>query len=1057
MSLFLSCLFTGVAQTKPVDGRLRSFEQMKEEFSRRHYELVFTTAGLEHFPKRIIDIPFDSPVEDLVRDWLKGLYVYYNIAGNSIILRRADSPTQVKHPSLYKDIQGKILGPDHQPLVGATVTIPASKNSVITGKEGKFVLPVDTCVVVFVVSHIGLSEKRVKQYNWKEEPVIVMEPLVVGLDRVFVMPYGHTTRRLNTGNITQITGEELESEPTGNVLTALQGRVPGFFIAAVSGVAGAAKLVTIGGTHSLQQSNDPLYIVNGVPLAGPGFLTPIPSGNAQGPLGASALNFIAPENIDTITVLKGADATSIYGSRGSNGVVLITLKKGKTGAFRLSFDVSGGLQEAVKTSPLLSTAQFLSLREEAVSNDGRAVDSNSVPEAFHWDPGRQMNYQRFTIGRKAPVWNAGLQAGWGSDRSAFFLSGQLHRESTVFPGSTLDERKSIYGYWSGQSANGRLRASVSGIYGWEGNHLPAADFSAYQWLAPNAPPFKDKGVTQWHQSSLSFVNIPALENNDYSGKTHTLLGHLDVSYRIGKHIDIEENLGYNGIHMDEHSYLRDSGQDPLSSVGDVVSFANNRYSHYMTETIGRWSGKAGPGKLEGLAGFDHQWRKVNYQSSFGRDTIPYHYHALFARVNYNVGGKYLLTSSWRQDQSTVLGAEEPLGNFWTVGGAWIFSNEPFLKGNKMLSHGKIRGSWGTTGNEPREDELLAEAQAIALARGLPPIGGRQLIIPAHLPLHWELNYREELALELGFLQDRIFLTVGVNRGWTANQLIYPPVLDLSQVQGLLSDQRGIDIENRAFELGLQLDRLKWGKFGLASSFNLTIPRNRIAGWPGLESSIYKDQYTIGHSLTSTLNFHSTGVDPIGGLYTFQTANANGVPDASEVVPDKGLDPSWYAGWNQRLILGNWELEWLFDYRRQRGINPLIVLDRLNPPGAQDTVLQLSNGPVEWLDRWRKRGDVTQQQRLTAGGDTAAMARLTAYENSDAWSIGASYLRLRKLTLSYRLSPGMAKRLGLREGRISISGQNLWTRTRYPVSDPETQYPNVLPPMRIIVAGVRVVF
>jgi hypothetical protein len=198
------------------------------------------------------------------------------------------------------------------------------------------------------------------------------------------------------------------------------------------------------------------------------------------------------------------------------------------------------------------------------------------------------------------------------------------------------------------------------------------------------------------------------------------------------------------------------------------------------------------------------------------------------------------------------------------------------------------------------------------------------------------------------------------------------------------------------------------------------------------------------------------VDPNTGLYTFSTNDPNGNPGAADVVTDKGLDPAYYAGWSQRLAIGNWELEWLFDYRRQRGMNPLIILDRQNAPGMQ-ALQQLSNGPVEWLDHWHKKGDISHQQRLTAGGDTLAMNRLADYENSDAWTIDASYLRLREITLSWRLPPALAKRLGLAEGRISISGRNLWTRTHFPVADPEAQDPTILPPMKILVAGVHVSF
>jgi len=496
----------------------------------------------------------------------------------------------------------------------------------------------------------------------------------------------------------------------------------------------------------------------------------------------------------------------------------------------------------------------------------------------------------------------------------------------------------------------------------------------------------------------------------------------------------------------------------------------------MTETIARWIGKLGPGKLEGLAGIDLQFRNDNYSNlqlsyasdadldagkngtmpAYTSDSIPYRYSALFGRINYDVARKYILSASWRGDKSRVLGAEEPVGNFWTVGGAWVFSRERFFDSSKMLSFGKLRGSFGTTGNEPREDMILNEAASIAFVRGLPQ-RPPNLVIPASLPLRWELNYREELAIELGFFHDKLLFSAAANRGWTVNQLINAsPVQGTMSIPSLLYSEKGINIENRALEFQLQLNSVVLGKWGLSSTVVLTVPRNRIVHWPGLAQSTYAGTYVEGKSITVSKGYHLKGVDPESGLYVFQTTDPSGDPQPNETVPNAGLDPKYYAGWSQRMTLGNWELDWVFDYRRQRGTNPLVVLAQRNGPGLQDP-LQLSNGPVEWLNHWRKAGDISSQQRLTASTDGIAWTRLQDYVNSDALSIDASYLRLRSISLVWRMPEGMARRLGLREGRIAISGQNLWTRTHFPVTDPETQDPAVLPPMKILVAGIHVGF
>jgi hypothetical protein len=224
----------------------------------------------------------------------------------------------------------------------------------------------------------------------------------------------------------------------------------------------------------------------------------------------------------------------------------------------------------------------------------------------------------------------------------------------------------------------------------------------------------------------------------------------------------------------------------------------------------------------------------------------------------------------------------------------------------------------------------------------------------------------------------------------------------------------------------------------------------------LEQSEYASSFVEGHSLSVSRSYHSTGVDPATGLYTFETHNRTGQPGFVDMVPNKGLDPRYYAGWDQTIQWGFLELEFLFDYRRQQGLNPLIVLARQNPPGAQG-IRQLSNGPVEWLSHWRKVGDHSAQQRVSTGMDPVAGMRLQDYLASDAWSIDASYLRLRETKLSFRFPTKWLSRWKVQSCRLYLYGRNLWTSTHFPVTDPETQDPRVLAPMRNLSVGLHVSF
>ena len=1086
----LSCFYTGLARPGSDGGRIYTFDQMKEEFRKHHFELVYTPSPLEQFPAVAIDISFDSPPEEILVYWLKGLKIGHKVIGNTIVLWRTDaSPNTKRGSSLFTDLRGRIVNPENQPLVGATVSIAGTTHSVYTDARGQFRLPVEGFSTRIIISHIGYSEKTLILSNREEGQPIEMQTAPSGLDMVVKQAYGSTSRRLNTGNSHEVMGDELAHEPNGEVLDALEGLVPGLFINEMNGVAGSAPVVRLGGRHSIQQSNEPLYLLDGVPLATDGFLNPMGTGSAQGPGGANVLNFISPENIERVTVLKDAAATSIYGSRASNGVILITLKTGKdkdNRPLRLTADINYGWEQKVSTSRLLSTPQFLQLRNEAATNDGIGGNPGAVPEAVatsSWNPSRQSDFQRLATGGSSSVLNISLQASGGTATTYYLLSGEIHREGTVFPGSFDDDRRSFYSHLHSQTVNGKLQFNFSGLYSWEGNHLPMADFTPTELLAPNAPAFKNAmGQVNWGDSPLAFVNIPALANNDYQGNVYTLFGQIHLLYRPNGHFSFEERIGYHGILTSEQSTQRLAGQDPNNNTGGQITEAHNRYSHAMTETVGRWAGEIGSGEfkshVELLAGFDYQSRETDYNSlvtsgypsdqalSMGvgaqqflptANSIPYRYAAGFARANYDIGDRYLLSASWRRDGSSRLGSADPAGDFAGVGASWIFSRESFLAGNRILSFGKLRLSYGSTGNEPIADQPVQQLYGpLQATRGYQ---GMQGLVPAALAnpgLRWERNFREELALELGFFDNKLLFTGVFARSWTADQLVTIPASPTAGLSGVLANQPGIDVENRAFEFTLQTHRLGKRRFFTSSALMLTVPRNRLVRWSGLDQSIYAASYVVGHSLSVTRSYHWTGVDAKSGYYSFRTADPSGEPGVNDVVPTAGLDPSYYAGWKQTFEFGNVSLEWVFDYRRQHGLSPLLALDRQNAPGKQG-LQQLSNGPVEWLDHWRNPGDVARQQRPSTGADPLAVARLGDLLSSDAWDIDASYLRLRKLSLSYGLPGKWMKSWKIQGCRVYVYAKNLWTVTHFPVTDPETQNPLLLAPMRTVVGGIHLSF
>lgn len=1090
--MLLSILVPVFARSGPGGGKPYTLEEIRDEFRKHNYVISSGDIPFDRFPVVLLDVSFDATIDEkpevILDVWLKGLKVTYQIHGHSIVLL-PKYPKFNRKSSLFEDAVGVVVDADNQPVVGATVTNQRTRHDASTDAHGKFRMAMDSFSAPVLVSHIGFERQVNELSNTEEGRVVKLTKAISELDKAQVKAFGITSKRWDVSNRVEISEDEVANKHPARALDAAVVLVPGLYISDINGVAGSAQLVRLGGQHSILQNKQPLIVVNGVPLATDGFLNPIGSGSAQGPGGASNLNFISAEDIASITVLKDAAATAIYGSRASNGVILITLKTGRDGVgrpLRLAVDASYEVAKRVPISPLLSTAQFLQLRREGVINDGGTVGPQTVPEAYlqdGWDPSRHADYQKLATGGSAPAMNFGLQASGGTLGTYYYLSGQLHREGTGFPGSFDDDRRSFLVHFHSQLPDSQFQFNFTGMYSFEGNHLPQQDLTPFTLLAPTAPtPLNALGQQQWGVMPNNIVNIPAQENNDYRSDVYTLFGQLQGRLRLNGGFSIEENIGYNGILTSEKSVMRLSGQDSATHPSGSMTEAQNRYSHASTETIGRWGGSFNPlnvgVRFDLLAGVDYQVRETNYRSmlttgyssdqdldmginaqqySPQNNNETYHYSAVFGGANIKVMNRYVGAVSWRRDGSSRLGHGDPAGDFASVGAGWIFSDEAFVPRNRWLSYGKVRLSYGTTGNEPIADQAVNQTYTGSnSARGYQNQQGTVPQTLANRYLHWERDFHEEMALELGFFHDQLLFTGAYSRSWTTNQLVKTSASPVTGLANVLANVSGIDVENRAFEFELSGHITDKRHFRYDSRFVLTIPRNRLVRWPGLANTIYFSRYVEGHPLSASPAFHSTGVDPKSGYYTFRTDNPNGEPGAADKSPSRGLDPIYYAGWDQSLTIGDWTLELVFDYRRQLGSNPLIALLQQNAPGSQG-ILQLSNGPAEWNHRWEKQGDVAQQQRATSGQDTVASNRASDFVKSDALSVNASYLRLRMASLSYNLPKCVRKKLGLEVCRIYVSGKNLWTATHFPVTDPETQDPTVLAPMRTFVAGVHVSF
>lgn len=882
------------------------------------------------------------------------------------------------------------------------------------------------------------------------DAVLDTVPRVQILDEVVHMPFTTMTQGQTTATIHQINAADISYNPVNNPIETLEGRVPGAIIRQVNGVPGSALQMRLEGRHSIQQGNDPLIVVDGVPWATNGFLNPIGSSSAQGPLGASAFNGIPMTAIASIAVMQGPAATALYGSRASNGVVIITLKEGRSGTLNWHVEVNGGVSRAVRQSPLLTISQFLALREEATRNDGLAVNKANIPE-LGWDTTHYSDFKRQAIGGAGVVQHAHVDLDWGSRRSWFLVSGRYYREASVFPGDSHDQHVSLYGNWHYQSGDKRWRIGVSSMADEEDVHLPRQDFSQFQYLAPNLPPFRNaEGRLQWGDSITPFVNLPAQTYNVYRGNVTTLLGHGQVSYEFQPFFFAELRAGYNGIFTREESLLRKLGQAPYiqPSPVDDTSRAHNDYNSGILEGLIRYRGPLGPGLLDAFAGVTYQGQRDAYSAFQAKEgvartpgktneSVYNRYEALFANVNYIFQKAYILSASMRWEGSSKFGPGYHYGSFGSVGAGWIFRQE--AGGERVFSLGKIKGSYGATGNDQIGVTLYDTATAKMLNNHL----------------RWELNRRAELGLDLGFAGNKVLFSVNMYRSWTKDQLIYS--LPDRGVRGSARfTLMPANVLNEGVEFQLELRDIRLGPVRWTSQLALTVPRNVLKSFPLLDSTSLSATMVVGKSLSVTQGYHLTGVDPRTGYYTFQDIGAAG-PGPKAKVAGPSLDARLFAGWCHVVSWRNWQLAVLLDWQVQNGLNPLAAIDARNPPGFQNPS-QLSNGPVEWLQHWRQAGDHSSRMRVSAGNDGQFYAALGYYLQSDGLDRDASFLRVKNVALSYRWTRDQLRRSRYVEGMsVVLRGEDLWTVSRYPVTDAETQDPYVLPPVRVVSLGFGVSF
>lgn len=1050
------------------------------------YAFVYYRESLEKIHP--IDVSVASmELEDVLHLILKDLPLEYTISNKVVVIKekKAQGNRGMGESAIQaSDIKGRVFNKQGEPLSNANVVVKGTNRGTITDANGQFDLKNIKEEDVLTISFIGYKSRDVKIGNQKNI-ILALDEANNELDETVVQAYGTTSRRLTTGNIAKVTAAEIEKQPVINPLQTLQGKIPGVSVTQTSGYASAPFKIEIRGRSNFNNvfTSDPLYIIDGVPLTvlevsgrsgypqgSAGF---IQNGIPNPANGQSPFFSLDPQNIESIEVLKDADATAIYGSRGANGVILITTKKGKAGKSELSINVTEGLSKVSRYWDLMNTPQYLQMRREAYKNDGLAPTAGNAPDLLVWDTTKYTNWQKKIWGNTGKTTNVQIGLTSGNAATSFRLGAGYIRSTNILTVSGADQRGSLSFNLNHHLLNQKIALGLSALYSYAKSDMRSLP-SNISLLAPDAPPiFDEKGNLNYAAYYPNFFPFTSLLQ-PYTSKTSFLNSSLFISIQVVKGLNFKTSAGYNTTRVNQVSLQPILSQNPVLSPKGMAYFGNNFNSGWIVEPQLEYNSFISKGKLNVLIGGSSQYTVTdgilmqgsNYTSDILLKSITaaptktasenygeYKYAAIFSRINYNWKNKYILNLNARRDGSSRFGSGNQFGNFASAGAAWIFTEEPWMQGNRFLNFGKLRASYGTTGSDAVGDYQYLTRWSSTLNT---TYAGLASLIPtqhANPNFQWQVNKKLEMALDLGLFKDRLITEVAFYQNRCSNQLVSIVLPVYTGFNNVTGNWPAV-VQNRGWEISISGKLVETKNFSWSLNFNIAVNRNKLLAYPGFSTSRDAARLEIGKSVNIVKLLHSTGVDSQTGLYTFQDKNKDGVINRDATSPLNDLytfdpSPKYSGGLGTSISYKNFQLSAWFNYVKQIGQNGLSGIK------AGTFSSGLGNVPVSLLSRWQNPGDIAHVAKFTAFASDVSYNYFAS--SSDGTYTDASYLRLTNISINYYLPAGIIKKTGIKKCAVFINGQNLFTITRYKGLDPETQTLGSLPTARIIVGGLSVNF
>jgi len=971
---------------------------------------------------------------------------------------------QQTKPQINSSLRGTVIdAKTKETLIGAIVHIEGTTHEVSTDKNGSFSFVTgQKFPYTLVVSFIGYEKAAVVV---SESPVTIsLKESFNQLNDVIVVGYGTQKKADLTGSIASISESEFKKTPVTSLDNGLRGRAPGVQVTSTSNQPGGGTSIRIRGSNSVNTGSEPLYVIDGFPIYNDN--NTFSSGVISGPK-TNALALINPNDIVSIEILKDASATAIYGSRGANGVVLVTTKKGQAGADKIEFNTYVGVQKVAKTIPVLNATDFAKLVNEA---NGTKIYSDQQIASF----GEGTNWQN-EIFRDAPVQNYQLGVSGGDQKTKYAVSLNYFDQQGVVINSGFKRYSARFNFekkvtdqltfgstvTASRTGGNQVLSATSGGEGTIGVVAAALAFS------PILPVYNASGTYTLESDRGIPMGNPVATAREITNESFTnrTLANVFAELKIVKGLSLRSSVGADLLNNKEKYYaprtvLAGYTVQGLGRVGalNTNSWLNENTLSY-TNTLGKHS-------LNSLTGFTIQKNKseniISSASGFVNDNLKadnlgsgavinspvttvnsFSLLSYLGRVNYSYANKYLLTLTARVDGSSKFGANNKYGFFPSGSVAWKLSEEDFIKQLNVFSALKLRGSYGKTGNQE-----IASYQSLAGLTSFSYIIGEKVVkgfAPGNIPnpdLKWESTAQTDVGLDAGFFNNRLNVTLDAYYKKTTNMLLF---INVPWSTGYSSALQNIgSLENKGLELALNaniLDKgLKWN-----ANFNISWNKNKVL-----------DLGSVSQILTGEINGYLKITDPIviqpgqplGSFYgyvsdgIFQNAaevaasaqktavpgdrryadlNGDGKIDATDRKFIGNAQPKFFGGMSHDFSYNSFDLGF--------SVNWVYGNEILNSTRAElDLPTGQKNSSQRVVNRWTPTNPSTTIQR-------ASLNR--AFLFSDALLEDGSYLRLNTVTLGYHLPSKVTKALRISNLKVYASALNLLTLTHYTGYDPES--------------------